>query len=200
MLSIKEMKQLLEKSLPYKRYKHSVAVYETALKLAESHGLPSEKIGVAALLHDCGREIPTGELLKEAMRLELDIDDIEANQPILLHAKLGVYYAKEKYGVTDEEILQSIRLHTTGNKDMTPADMIVYLADLLEPTRNFAGIEAMRRLAHENLEQAMLKAYAQTINYLLEYDLLVHPHCLDGYNQIAKKFKRQKRSAWEKKG
>ena len=186
MLDITEMKKLLKASLPHKRFKHSLAVYDTALELAAVYGLDKEKVGVGALLHDCGREIPTRDLLMHTIALGLPMDDVERNQPILLHAKLGVYYAREKYGVTDQEILDAIRFHTTGAAGMSN------LADLLEPTRDFAGIEEMRRLAKVDLEQAMIKAYAQTIRYLLEYDLLVHPHCIEGYNELAAKFKRLK--------
>lgn len=192
MLDITEMKKLLKASLPHKRFKHSLAVYDTALELAAVYGLDKEKVGVGALLHDCGREIPTRDLLMHTIALGLPMDNVERNQPILLHAKLGVYYAREKYGVTDQEILDAIRFHTTGAAGMSKMAMVVYLADLLEPTRDFAGIEEMRRLAKVDLEQAMIKAYAQTIRYLLEYDLLVHPHCIEGYNELAAKFKRLK--------
>lgn len=104
MLDITEMKKLLKASLPHKRFKHSLAVYDTALELAAVYGLDKEKVGVGALLHDCGREIPTRDLLMHTIALGLPMDDVERNQPILLHAKLGVYYAREKYGVTDEAI------------------------------------------------------------------------------------------------
>jgi predicted HD superfamily hydrolase involved in NAD metabolism len=114
MLDIAEMKKLLKASLPHKRFKHSLAVYDTALELAEFYGLDKEKVGVGALLHDCGREIPTRDLLMHTITLGLPMDDVERNQPILLHAKLGVYYARQKYGVTDSEILDAIRYHTTG--------------------------------------------------------------------------------------
>lgn len=63
MLDITEMKKLLKASLPHKRFKHSLAVYDTALELAAVYGLDKEKVGVGALLHDCGREIPTRDLL-----------------------------------------------------------------------------------------------------------------------------------------
>ena len=90
MMTIDEMKQLLQASLPPKRYKHSVHVYETALELAKSHKLPEEKIAICALLHDCGREVASKESAAEADALGIAIDDVERNQPILLHAKLGV--------------------------------------------------------------------------------------------------------------
>ncbi len=192
MLKIEEMKSILKASLPMKRFKHSLAVYETALEFAAAHNLDSEKVGIAALLHDCGREIPSRESLAKAAELGIEIDKVEANQPILLHAKLGVFYARKKYGVEDKEILDGILYHTTGAPNMTPLAMAVYLADLLEPTRDFPGIEALRKLAKENMEKAMMKAYGNTIRYLLEYDLLVHPNCIHAYNQLAAKYKRKK--------
>lgn len=192
MLKIEEMKRILKESLPLKRYKHSLAVYDTAIELASAHKLDVEKVAVSALLHDCGREVAGRDSLAKAAELGIPVDETEANQPILLHAKLGVYYAQHKYGVEDPEILEGILYHTTGAKDMTPLAMAVYLADLLEPTRDFPGIDEMRRLAKQDMEKAMMRAYAQTIRYLLEYDLLVHPNCIYGYNQLAAKYKNKK--------
>lgn len=192
MLKIEEMKRILKESLPLKRYKHSLEVYETAIKLAKEHKLDVEKVAIAALLHDCGREVAGRDSLAKAAELGIAVDETEANQPILLHAKLGVYYARHKYGVEDQEILDGILYHTTGAKDMTPLAMAVYLADLLEPTRDFPGIEDMRRLAKTDMEKTMMRAYAQTIRYLLEYDLLIHPNCILGYNQLAAKYKNRK--------
>jgi len=194
MYTIEEMKKLLESSLAPKRFRHSVLVYETALKLAKKHQVPLDKVAVAALLHDCGREVPTRESLARARELGIPVDGIEENQPILLHAKMGVYYAEHKYGVTDPEILDAIRLHTTGDRDMTVTAKIVYLADLLEPTRDFPGIGKMRETAEKDLDRAMFKAYGNTIRYLLEYDLLIHPGAVAGYNQLAAKYKQESRN------
>lgn len=194
MLKLEEMWILLEKALPHKRFEHSVAVYETAVELAEFHNADMEKVAVASLLHDCGREIPTRENLTQAAALNITIDDVEANQPILLHAKLGVYLAQQKYGVTDKEILSAILYHTTGAPGMSKIDMIVYLADLLEPKRGFFGIEEMRQLVKVDLEKTMMKAYALTIKYLLEHDLLIHPNCIFGRNELAIKFKKMKQT------
>lgn len=184
MMKIEEMKQLLEASLAPKRYKHSLNVYKTALKLAESHKLPEEKIAVSALLHDCGREVPTKESVAKAEELGLPVDEVERHQPILLHAKLGVYYAKEKYGVTDKEILDGILYHTTGKDHMSALAKVVFLADMVEPGRDFPGVDDLRKLAHKDLDKAMLKAYSNTLDYLLAGGQLIHPHCIDGYNEL----------------
>lgn len=184
MLSIEKMKQLLEQALAPKRYKHSMNVYKTALEMAESYKLPQEKIAVAALLHDCGREVPTKESVAKAESLKIAVDDIERHQPILLHAKLGVYYAKQKYGVTDGEILDGILYHTTGMAKMSVLAKIVFLADMIEPGRDFPGVDDLRKLAFKNLDKAMLKAYSNTMLYLIEGGQLIHPHCIDGYNEL----------------
>jgi len=184
MMTIDEMRCLLEASLPPKRYKHSVRVYETALQLAKSYGLPQEKIAVCALLHDCGREIASKDSAAKADELGIAIDEVERNQPILLHAKLGVHYAQTKYGVNDKEILLGILQHTTGAANMTVLAKVVFLADMIEPGRDFPGVEKLRELSYKNLDEAMLLAYSNTIRYLFDSALLVHPHCLDGYNEL----------------
>lgn len=194
MLAVREMKVMLQDALPRKRYEHSIAVYETALELAKVHDGDMEKVAIAALLHDCGREVPTKNNLMQAISLGLTIDEVERNQPILLHAKLGVYLAQKKYGVFDPETLEAILYHTTGAAGMTKTAMIVYLADLLEPSRGFFGIEEMRQLVKVDLEKTMMKAYALTIKYLLEHDLLIHPNCIFGRNELAVKFKKRNQS------
>ena len=189
MLTIDKMQQLLEESLAPKRFKHSVNVYKAALELAVEHKLPVEKIAVSALLHDCGREVPTKESVAKADALGIAIDEVERSQPILLHAKLGVYYAREKYGVTDKEILDGILYHTTGAAGMSELAKVVFLADMIEPGRDFPGVDELRRAARKNLDKAMLMAYSNTMRYLLDAGLLMHPHCIDGYNELIMKQK-----------
>lgn len=183
-MKLEKMQELLKEALPAKRYVHSVAVYETALKLGEAHGLPLEKIAIAALLHDCGRQIPTKESVAVAKEWGIKLKAVEVAQPILLHAILGVPLARQRYGVEDEEILEAIRYHTTGNKDMSATAMVVFLADMIEPARNFPGVEELRELCYKDLKQAMLMAYSNTIGYLIDSKLLIHPDCIKGYNQL----------------
>ena len=116
---------------------------------------------------------------------------MEEAQPILLHAKLGVYYAIRKYGVSpdDREVLDAIRYHSTGTADMTQTAKIVFLADLIEPGRDFEGVEALREASFQDLDKGMLLSYDNTIRYLLEDGLLIHPDAIAGYNQLAAKTK-----------
>lgn len=190
-MKLEEMKELLGKSIPPKRFKHSIAVYETALELAKAHKLPLERVAISALLHDCGREVNSKESLARAKELGVELDMIELAQPVLIHAKLGAYNARHKYGVDDEEILKGILYHTTGAADMTELAKVVYLADMLEPARDFPGIEELRKQAFKDLDKAMLIAYDSTMRYLLDSRLLLHPRCIEGYNQLRMQAKKE---------
>ena len=145
-MTIEEMRILLQQSLKPKRYEHSVRVYMTALKMAEHYHANVNKVAIASLIHDCGRQIPKEDSVAKAKELGIPVDPVEETQPILLHAKLGVYYAIHKYGVSpdDREVLDAIRYHSTGTVDMTQTAKIVLLADLIEPGRNFEGVEDLR--------------------------------------------------------
>ena len=193
-MTIDEMRALLQRSLKPKRYEHSIRVYETALKMAEHFQADKEKVALAALLHDCGRQISKEQSVTKAKELGIPVDPVEEAQPILLHAKLGVYYAVHKYGVdaNDKEVLDSIRYHSTGTADMTEAAKIVFLADLIEPGRDFEGVEAIREASFQDLDRGMFLSYDNTIRYLLEDGLLIHPDAIAGYNQLAAKNKKKR--------
>ena len=188
-MTIEEMRALLQQSLKSKRYEHSVRVYETALEMAEHYHADVKKVAVASLIHDCGRQISKEDSVAKAKELGIPVDPVEEAQPILLHAKLGVYYAIRKYGVSpdDREVLDAIRYHSTGTADMTQTAKIVFLADLIEPGRDFEGVEALREASFQDLDKGMLLSYDNTIRYLLEDGLLIHPDAIAGYNQLAAK-------------
>lgn len=183
-MKIERMRELLEAALPPKRFKHSLRVYETALDMGRALGLESEQLAVSALLHDCGREVPTKQSAARADELGIAIDAVERSQQILLHAKLGVYYARTKYEVTDPQVLEGILFHTTGAAGMSALAKTVFLADMIEPARDFPGVDELRKLAYKDLDRAMLLAYSNTIRYLLAQGLLIHPQCIAGYNEL----------------
>lgn len=184
-----ERKALLKASLPTKRYEHSIAVYHTAKEIAKIHGVDVEKAKLAGLLHDCGREIPTKEFIEKIKELGIKADVVELNQPILIHDKLGVYYAEHKYDVHDKEVLDAILYHTTGAPHMTRLAMVIYLADILEPARDYDGVDDLRQLVKKDLELTLFQAYRQTIKFLLDGQQLVHPNCIEAYNELAIQYK-----------
>ena len=133
-----EIRKKLKKKLDTARYEHTLGVAYTAACLAMRYGADIQKAEVAGLLHDCAKCIPDEEKLQKCEKHHLPISDAERKNPSLLHAKLGAYYARQKYGITDEEILGAITWHTTGKPEMTLLEEIVFIADYIEPDRDRA--------------------------------------------------------------
>jgi predicted HD superfamily hydrolase involved in NAD metabolism len=137
------------------RFAHSVRVARCADLLAQRHGADSRKARLAGLLHDLARLYSAERLVSECRARGLPIDATEREHPVLLHAKLGAAIARERFGVTDGQVLSAIEKHTTGAAEMSPLDCIVYLADSLEPQRSFAQRPALWLLATDDLDAAM---------------------------------------------
>lgn len=134
-----EMEKHLKKQLKPKRFKHTLGVIDCAVDMAERNGADVKKAELAALLHDCAKNYSRDELLSVAGRCRIPLDDITLKEPQLLHGPVGAVVAREEYGVTDSEILDAIAYHTTGREDMTLLDKIIYLADFIEPSRDYPG-------------------------------------------------------------
>ncbi len=183
-MNFEEMRAKLQSELKPSRYTHSFRVYEMAMEMAKWYGMPTEKLAVAALLHDCGRKIEVQNSVQQALAWNLEVDEVERQQPILLHQKLGAYLAEQEYGIEDKEILKAIASHTTGDKGMSMMAQVVYLADMTEPGRVYDGVEELRAVAKQDLRLGMISCYANTMNYLLQQGLLIHPRCVEGYNEL----------------
>ncbi len=162
-----EMKKKLKKAQDKERYAHTRGVVYTAACLAMAHGYPMEKAMIAGLLHDCAKCIPNDEKIKLCKEYDILITQAEAENPFLLHAKLGSLLAEIEYGITDPEILHAIKVHTTGEPDMSILDKIIYIADYIEPGRNKApNLEKVRELAFHNLNACMEQILRDTLIYL----------------------------------
>jgi len=161
------MLTLLQKTLSRDRYRHTLGVEQTAVRLAQQYGEDVEKARVAALLHDCARCLDSAE-----MRRLVGEKGSGTTLRALMHAPAGAKLARERFGVTDESILSAIRWHTTGHEGMTRLEKIVYLADFIEPNRpNYPGIEELRQEAFRDLDRAVRMAAENTMRYVRERGL-----------------------------
>jgi predicted HD superfamily hydrolase involved in NAD metabolism len=183
-MKIAEMKEVLSKRLKEKRYKHSLSVAVTAGQLAKRYGVCVEKAEISGLLHDCARAFAVNEMIEQANKRQIFFSDIERHVPILLHAALGADMIEESYGIKDPAIKQAIRFHTVGGAGMSMLDKIIYLADMIEPGRDFPDIAALRCLAEENLDQAMLLAFNQSLQFVLKKNSVIHPDTVLARNEI----------------
>lgn len=155
------------------RYAHVVRVARFAERLAVAHGEDTRKARAAGLYHDLARLYSNERLVAECRSRAMPIDAFESENPIVLHARLGAELARERFGITDEEVLSAIRKHTVAAPEMSRLDTIVYLADALEPGRVYPDRAAYAEIALHDLDAAMRHVLGSTIVYLQSRGLTV---------------------------
>jgi predicted HD superfamily hydrolase involved in NAD metabolism len=145
------------------RYEHTLRVAVTAEDLALAHDLDANRARLAALLHDAARETGPEGFLELADKWRLQVGDPERQSPKLLHGPVAAELARRELGIEDEEVLEAIRSHTTGRPGMGPLALVLYVADKIEPARDYPSVGRLRTLARENLYQAAEEALRRAI-------------------------------------
>ena len=168
------MEERLAEILKPERYRHSVGVRDTAVKMADIFGADAKKAAIAGLLHDNAKNLDNQ--LERCIDLEAEIDEFERENPGLLHAKLGAETAKCVFVICDSEIIGAIRWHTIGRVDMTLLEKIIFVADLVEPNRTFSGLEELRKLAFSNIAKAGLACVRRVCEFNKKRGNTVHPN------------------------
>ena len=167
-------------ALSTKRFAHTLGVAATARRLALLHGLDADRAEAAGLLHDCAKCMPLETMQRIAREHAVTTDEAILASDALLHSAVGEVVARRDYGMTDPQVLQAIRRHTTGAPGMTRLDMAVWLADAIEPTRApYPGLEELRALAEVSLERAILTSLESTLNYVRQRGQAVHPATME---------------------
>jgi len=182
----------LKKILTPKRFKHTMNVVETAGKLARNFGYDRDQARLAALLHDCAKNLTDQQQLDYAKQHQIEIDRVCQNDPQLLHGPVGAVLAKERYGVKDAEIQIAIDCHTTGRQNMSTLDKIVYLADYIEKDRSFPGVDTIRQIAETDLDGATIMALTNCICHVAQTGALIHKRTIDARNDLIIKTKNLK--------
>ena len=172
---IKNAENYAREHLSDKRYAHSLRVAETIEHLAKLHGLDPERSRLAGLLHDTAREIGEEELLRVAEEDGLSVGAFERERPILLHGPVAAELAREDLGVDDGDVLDAVRVHTTGEPGMGPLALALLVADKIEPSREQPGVDDLRNLAPVSLRRAARAALEDSISYNERRDRPAHP-------------------------
>lgn len=142
---------------------------------------------------DHGLKIMLKLVLETAERHYLNVDEITRREPQLLHGPVGAVVARTEYGIENKEILGAIKYHTTGRKNMSVLEKIIYLADFIEPGRSYPGVDKLRKMAFENLDDAMIQALTNTIRYISGIGGLIHERTVSARNYlILEKMDREK--------
>ncbi len=169
-------------------YRHSIATQEMAADLADIYSVNRNKATIAGLLHDCAKGLSHEELLLNANRHNIPLDEIRRMQPGLLHAPVGAKIAQAELGIIDSEILHAIEVHNTGSTGMSRLDKVLYLADAAEPNRTYPGVEQIRKLAFSgNLDSALLETMDMKICHVIERRRMLHPLSVDARNDILRR-------------
>ncbi|WP_342043359.1 bis(5'-nucleosyl)-tetraphosphatase (symmetrical) YqeK [Bacillus sp. OTU2372] len=177
---------IVKLQLTENRYQHTLGVMETAISLAEKYGADVKKAEIAAIFHDYAKFRPKDEMKEIIMSQGLPQDLLVYNTE-LWHAPVGAYLVEKEAGVSDNEVLDAIRYHTSGRPNMTLLEKVIYLADYIEPGRHFPGVEEVREIANENLEKALIKAIQNTILFLMKKNQTIYPETFYTYNDLIQK-------------
>ncbi|MCH5462723.1 HD domain-containing protein [Lactobacillus sp. LC28-10] len=171
----------ISKQLKPARFEHVQRVEQTAIQLAKQYGVNVEKASIAGLVHDYAKQRPDEDFIKAIKHFQLDPDLVNWNNAIW-HGIVGAELIKSELDITDEDILDAVRYHTTGNRYMTKLAQIIYMADYIEPARDFDGVEKARLLTSQSLELAVAYQTKHTLLYLLENNQRIYPKTIDTYN------------------
>lgn len=179
-----EYMDTLSSMVDERRLRHSINVSNLAGRLAKLHGANVHKAELAGLVHDCAKCLSHEKMLDLCREYSYEPDEISIQSRALLHAPLGAYLAEDLFGITDIEVLNAIRWHTTGKKGMTLLQKVIRLADHIEPLRNYEGVEEIRARAQVNLNEALLMAYDSSISHVIKKGALLHPAFIEARNDI----------------
>lgn len=179
--SREELIAKVKEKVSEKRFKHILGVEQAALELARANDYELEKASVAALVHDYAKERSDSEFKALIVQTGLEQDLLNWNN-FIWHGVVGAEIIKKELKITDEEILNAVRRHTVGAKEMTMLDQIVYVADYIEPGRDFPGVDQARQLAAESLRAAVEFETKHTLLYLMNNDKTIYPAAILTYN------------------
>lgn len=167
---------------------HSVAVGETARELARIYDVDAEEARTAGLLHDWAREMSGEELLVAAQEYGISVAPVDRTVPYLLHARVGAQQLETRFPTLSKDVIRAVELHTMGAPEMSPLDKVVYVADMIEPSRTFKGVGKLRDTVGDvELDELFMSAYARSLSHLLRKRRRVHPMTVEVWNAMVAK-------------
>lgn len=188
-MNIEQIKADLRQRLSARRFLHTEGVAASAKKLAEVYGVDPDRAELAGWIHDCAKELPLAEMQALISEKQIPIDDAVMRSRSLLHGPTGSIYAEKYYGISDAEIQSAVFYHTTGRPDMSLMEKIIFLADYIEPSRDFPGVELIRELAFTDLTAALIEAYDSTIRHLIDQKAYIYDLTFMGRNALVTQMK-----------
>lgn len=169
-----------------KRHWHSLGVAKTATELAKTYQVDAYLAAAAGLLHDWDKVLPDEELVSRAIRYRIEVAGSPALAAPLLHGPVAARELPELFRELPGEVFQAIARHTVGAVDMTPLDMVVFVADAIEPGRRGDYADVLRAQVGEvSLEELFFNCFSRGLIYVLETRRYLYPTAIEIYNRYA---------------
>ncbi|MBV0914502.1 bis(5'-nucleosyl)-tetraphosphatase (symmetrical) YqeK [Apilactobacillus sp. HBW1] len=181
-LSREELIEKLNNALTQSRFEHVLRVEQMAIELAKKNEVDAEKASVAGLCHDYAKQRPDDDFIQLIKKYRLD-DLLLQYGNAIWHGEVGYLMVQNELGVTDIDILNSIKHHTTGATYMSKLEQIVYMADYIEMGRDFPGVEEAREITFNNLADGVAYQTKHTLQYLISANKPIYPKTIDTYNE-----------------
>ena len=185
MLYDKKMREDILSRLEGYRYTHTLGCEKAAMWLGEKYGEDPKKCSLAAVLHDITKRLSREEQLYLCDKYGIIPCDVEKIEWKKLHGRTAAAIARDVYKIP-EDVAHAIEYHTTGCENMTTLDKIVYLADFIEETRDFKGVEPARALAKKDIDKALLYCFDFSLSDLIERGKLIHKDTMQARNWLIK--------------
>lgn len=179
-----ELIESLAKKLSHKRYEHTLAVTQLSCQLAEHYGIDHDAAWMAAMLHDITKEQDLPEQLQILKQSDIIIDSDFEHCKCLYHSTTAYLIARGEVGITDVDVLNAIRYHTSGRTGMSMLEKIVYVADACSYDRQYEDADRIRKLSFEDIDEAMIEIIEFTINECVKRRKYLATLTVACYNEI----------------
>lgn len=179
-----EFEDIVRSMVSERLFIHSRNVAALSMELAEIYGCDKQYAGIAGILHDILKETDSQILLQTIFDSDIILSKVEMNEPNLWHSIAASVYIKKEFGVTDESIINAVRYHTSGRKNMSMLEKIIYIADCTSVERTYNGVDDLRKLAKKDIDSAIKKAVAFTVSDLVLKGHAICNDTIDAYNEF----------------
>ena len=187
MIALEEAYTYLRNNLRSDRYMHTLGVISVAKKLAKLNGVSEEKAEIAALSHDIAKNMSKEDMADIIKQNNIKLSLEESISKQLWHSILAPIVARKELKIEDKDILGAIRWHTTGKENMTKLEKIIYIADMIEPSRQFEGVDEIRNVTLQNLDEGVLLGLTHTIEFLQSKNLIVDNNTINARDYLLRK-------------
>ncbi len=172
------IEEKVKRNLTRERYNHSMGMKEIGTKLALIYGVDTNKLAVAALLHDYAKHLPNDKIKSELLKHKVELSEEDKDCPGIWHSLLSAELLRSEFSIQDDEIYNAIRIHPTGDTDMSILEKIMVVSDYIEPNRDFKGVDNLRKLAMKDIDLTLYYVLRDKINYIKEHNGKIHPRGL----------------------